>query len=251
MAISWAARKQIIYFLVFVIVIFDAAFFIWLRVNQPTCFDNKQNQGEEEIDCGGPCSKKCLGQVKDLIVLWSRFFETSNGKYDVASLVKNPNLFLALPSVEYTFKIYDKDNILITERKGEVFINPGETFPIFDTNIDVGLRIPSKVFIEFDDNLDWQRVEKTGSALVVSRKEFFNTPPFSRLSVTVENKAVFDAENIDVAAIFYDKDNNTTGASITKIDVIPGDSSQKAVFTWPNVFSEEPFSIEIFFRTGL
>jgi len=251
MAISWTARKQITYFLIFAIVVFVAVYFIWKGATKPTCFDNKQNQSEEGIDCGGPCPKKCLGDVKELIVLWSKFFETSKGKYDIAALVKNPNLFLSISSLKYKFKIYDKDNILIAVKEGETFITPGETFPIFETNVGVGLRTPGQAFIEFEKSPQWERTEKEKSPLVVSKKQFFNNPPFPRLIITLENKSISVVNNISVAAMLYDKDKNAQGVSLTKIDSLAGESSQEVVFTWPRLFDEEPSSIEIFFRTGL
>ena len=250
MAIPWTAKRQITYFLIFVIIIFAAAYFIWKGVSKPTCFDGRRNQSEEGIDCGGPCLKKCLGEVKELIVLWSRFFETSKGKYDVAVLVKNPNLFLSISSLKYQFKIYDKDNILIAVKEGETFITPGETFPIFETNVDVGLRTPGQVFIEFEKSPQWERNEKEKPSLVVSKKQFFNEPPFPRLAVTLENKSVLPVYNIFIAAILYDKDKNVQGVSVTKIDAISGESSEEIVFTWPQIFSEE-LSPDILFRTSL
>ena len=41
-----------------------AALFIQSCVKQQdTCYDNKQNNGEEGIDCGGPCKYSCSGVV--------------------------------------------------------------------------------------------------------------------------------------------------------------------------------------------
>src|SRR3989344_6654280 len=34
----------------------------------PTCFDGRQNQEEEKIDCGGPCTPCVLKDLKQLIV---------------------------------------------------------------------------------------------------------------------------------------------------------------------------------------
>lgn len=250
MAIPWTVKRQITYFLVFVVIIFTAAYFIWKGVTKPTCSDGRRNQGEEGIDCGGPCQEKCLGEVKELYIDWTKIFEISKGKYDVAALIKNNNLFLALPSLKYQFKFYDKNNILIGIKEGETFITPGEIFPIFETGVDVGSRIPSRVFIEFENNPGWQRVEKEKPSLVVSKKQFFNEPPFPRLAVTLENKSVVPVYNIFIAAILYDKDKNVQGVSVTKIDAISGESSEEIVFTWPQIFSEE-LSPDILFKTGL
>lgn len=251
MAIPWTVKRQITYFLVFVVIIFTAAYFIWKGVTKPTCSDGRRNQGEEGIDCGGPCQEKCLGEVKELYTDWTKIFEISKGKYDVAALIKNNNLFLALPSLKYQFKFYDKNNILIGIKEGETFITPGEIFPIFETGIDVGSRIPSRVFIEFENNPGWQRIEKEKPSLVVSKKQFFNELPFPRLIITLENKSISVVNNISVAAVLYDEDKNAKGVSLTTVDSIVGESSQEVVFTWPQLFDKEPSSTEIFFKTGL
>jgi len=251
MAISWTAKRQITYFLIFAIIVLGAVYFVWKGATKPTCFDNKQNQGEEDVDCGGPCAKKCLGEVQNLIVLWSRFFETSKGKYDVAALVKNPNLFLSISSLKYKFEIRDKDNFLITGKEGKTFITPGETFPIFGTNIDAGSRTVGRAFIELEKNPQWERIEKEKPPLIVSRKQFSNEPPFPRLIITLENKSVYAVNNISAAAVLYDNDKNAKGVSLTTIDSIAGKSSQEVVFTWPRLFGEEPSSTEIFLKTSL
>ena len=253
MASAWAARKQVTYFVLLVIVVLVAGFFIWRSVvSRPTCSDGIENQGEEGIDCGGPCPNKCLGQVEDLIVLWTRFFETAPGKYDLVALVKNPNLSLDIPSLKYYFEIRDKNNILIaTTTEEQTFINPGETFPIFEANVAFASSTPGKIFIKLEKNPNWERNGKQKPPLVVSREQFFNTPPFPRLEVTMENKSVSDVTDISLAAVLYDKDQNAVGASLTAVDKISANSSAEAVFTWPSPFPQEPSSTEIFFRTSL
>jgi hypothetical protein len=251
MASFWAVKRQVSYFLIFVIVVLAGLYFVWRSVTSPTCFDNKQNQNEEGIDCGGPCSKKCLGEIKEMVVLWSKFFKMPNGKYEVVALVKNPNIILGLRSLKYQFKFYEKNNVKIGSKDGQTFFNPGETFPIIETDIDLGVHAPVSAFITLEENPKWERIDKNRPPLTVSQKQFFNGQPFPRLSAVLENKSLSSISDIDVAAVLYNKDNNAQGVSYTKIDEIKGESSEEAVFTWPQPFAEEPFSIEIFFRTSL
>ena len=148
MAISWAAKKQLTFFLVFLIII-GAAVGFWLKIATPSCTDGKQNQGEKGADCGGPCAKECLGEIKDLAVLWSKPLKVAGSNYDAVALVENRNLFLSAKSVKYQFKFYDDRNILIASRQREIFINPNQKFAVFENSIDVGARKPTKVFLEF------------------------------------------------------------------------------------------------------
>lgn len=251
MTSNWAAKRQLILFLIFFAFAAGVIFLIYLKLTAPTCADGRQNQSEEGTDCGGQCEKECLGEIKNLNVVWSKGFEISKGKYDAVALVENLNLYLAVSKIKYQLKVYDKDNILIGIRGGETFINPGETFPIFETNINVGERIPEKFFIEFENALNWTIVRKEKPSLVVSSKKFSNTLPFPRLDLTVENKSIFTVENVSAVAILYDKDKNAKAASATKIDKISASDSKNISFTWPQVFMEESFASEAFFRTNL
>lgn len=251
MAISWTVKKQLTFFALFLLAISLVIVIVLTKLATPTCFDNKQNQGEEGVDCGGPCKNQCLGEVKEILVLWTKFFEISQGKYDTIALIENPNLFLGLSFVKYWFKLYDKDNVLIAIRDGETFINPGETFPIFETNIDTGQRVLSRAFIEIEKNLNWERTGKEKPQLVVSKKQFSSQPPFPRLNAAINNKSIFSVDNIFAVAILYDKDKNAMAVSATKIDNLQGGASRDISFTWSQPFSEEPSSIEIFLRTSL
>lgn len=250
MLIPWTVKRRSVYLAVFLLVIFIIIGFIWLRIIKPTCVDNRQNQGEEGIDCGGPCESKCLGDIQELIVAWARILEVSSGEYEAVAMLQNPNLYLALPDFKYRFKVYDKNNVLISVKEGETFINPGETFPIFEIGFDAGERAPSKVFIEFDKDLRWERIEKEKIPLIVSKKQFSNEP-FPRLSAVVENKVIDDAKDIYAVAILYDENKNAIGASATILDLVRGGSSEEIVFTWQHLFNQEPFSSEIFFRTEI
>ena len=170
MAISWAAKKQLTFFLVFLIIIIGAAVGFWLKIAAPSCTDGKQNQGEKGVDCGGPCAKECLGEIKDLAVLWSKPLKVSGSNYDAVALAENRNLFLSAKSVRYQFKFYDDRNILIASREGEIFVNPGQKFALFENSIDVGAREPAKVFLEFQKNINWEIYKGENLGLIVVKR---------------------------------------------------------------------------------
>lgn len=250
MAISWTAKKQLFVFFIVCAVIIIAVLLFLLSLGNPTCFDGRRNQGEKGIDCGGPC-EPCVGEVKNLIIHWSKIFKLKNGNYEAAALIDNPNLFAGLPSLKYKFHIYDEKNVLIAIKSGKTFINPDERFLIFETSIEVGERIPKHAFLEFEGRPEWKRIEKEKPQIVVSKKQFFNSEPFPKLIIGINNKSLFSAENIFLAAVLYGKDQNAKAVSVSKIDYIGGGSSKEAVFTWPEVFLEEPASSEIFIRVSL
>ncbi|RJQ31319.1 hypothetical protein C4572_02725 [Candidatus Parcubacteria bacterium] len=245
MSISWSAKRQLTY-LMFVIVIFLAAtFFFWSRFTAPTCSDGKQNQQEKGTDCGGPCSKECLGDVRDPVVIWSKPLKVRGNKYDAVALVENRNLFLSAKSASYQFKFYDERNILIASREGKTFINPGQKFAVFEAGIDAGTRIPAKAFLEFEKGVKWEIYKGEKQSLVVTRKEYQDEPSPS-LTGLAENKALVTANGVNAVAIIYDAEGNAIAASATKAGDIKGGQAAEIFFTWPEEFEEEYGSDEVF-----
>ncbi len=226
-----------IFFIVLGAIVFIAGFFIYRALPAPTCIDQKQNQGEEDIDCGGPC-KPCIRQPKDIVKIWSRIFEIKEGVYDAVALVENPNLFYVMPLFKYTFQLYDSRNVLVGIKEGQGFLGPQDKFIILEPAINVGGRKPTRVEIEIEPLSDWQYLSKKKPALIVSDKRFFNTP-FPLLEVDISNQSVFPISNIQIAAVLDDEKGNTVGASVTELDTIAGESKRTVTFTWPKPFLEE------------
>ncbi len=249
--IPWRTRRQLLYLSIFALIILALiAGLIWYFWPQPTCFDEKQNQGEKNIDCGGPCAAPCIGEIRDLSVSWARFFKSREGFYDVAAFVDNPNLYAGLPVLKYRFTLEDANHVIITFKESETFINPGEKQIIFESNIPTGSRIPRYAYINFEAQQNWKYIKTEKSFLSVVRKYFTNFP-FPQLSAEIRNDSVFDIKNVFVSAVLYDDQENVIGVSSTKIDLIPAASVQLAYFTWPLPFDKEPATIGIFVTTNL
>lgn len=244
MPISWSAKKQITYFLFFILVLLGFASLVWLKASAPTCFDDRKNQGEKGIDCGGPCSQECLGVVKDLNILWSKPVEVSMGKYDAVAIVENPNLILSAKSVRYQIKLYDERNILIASREGQTFISPGPKFAVFEANINTGNRVPARAYLEFEKNIKWELYKGGLPNLIITKKDYADSPRAS-ISAIISNKSLEDVNNVVATAIVYDEKNDAIAASATKIGFIKGGSETEMFFSWPDSFGDRRASDEI------
>src|SRR4051812_16297533 len=115
----WATQRKLTYisiliaFLLIVIAL-PSYYFIY---QPPSCSDGKQNQSEQGVDCGGPCTVLCPALALDPVVYWARFFPSTPGNYSVASYIENPNLGSYALNVPYTFRGYDSEGVQILERK--------------------------------------------------------------------------------------------------------------------------------------
>ncbi|MCK4386938.1 MAG: hypothetical protein KAV41_02560 [Candidatus Pacebacteria bacterium] len=244
---SWSSRKKAKYkrALVFVAVVILAAFSFLIFYNPSTCQDGKQNQGEEGIDCGGPCALVCGFKIVDPITHWSRPLKTLDGVYSVVALVENLNVSAEALAVPYVFKLYDEKGLLINERRGKTFIPSNKIFPIFEGSIRVGNRIPQRVTFEFTKKPKWVKAIVSESKIFVKNINFLEKNGLPRISAIIENTSVGDIKNIKLIVLALDGDNNLINSSKTVLDLIKKNSSEKAIWTWPLPFEKKVFKIDI------
>lgn len=118
-------KKQIIIALVFLGLFSLIGGTIYLtHRSTPTCFDNRRNQGEEDIDCGGPCISCDLKYNPPLSLAGAPVF-LINQKSQVDILFKITNLSQEWGVKDFSYKI-----ILIgSNGEKQEFIKSGFIFP--------------------------------------------------------------------------------------------------------------------------
>lgn len=245
---SWASRRRATYlsgiFLFFAVVVGGPLAYHFLTI-PPTCHDGIQNQGETAIDEGGPCLMLDPSTLQPEAVLWSRSFKVRDGTYTGVAVIDNPNQDAGVPSVSYTFSLYDSNNILIAERAGSTYIMPGALTPVLEPRIDTGNRIVAHTSFEFTSSLPWERMSNAAQALTVSQNELSDTVTSPRLSAEANNVSVSDVISPIFVAIIYDASGNAFAASETQVDRIDAGSSTPITFTWPDAFSSQPAQLQI------
>lgn len=249
MSINWSANRQLkfgsIFILAVLIILGVPTYFIFFN-KTPTCFDGKKNQNELDVDCGGICQRACMQEViAEPIVLWSRAFKVSEGKYNLVAYVQNANVQYIADPAEYSFKVYDKDNVLIGLREGKVGVPPVKSYPIFEQTFDAGERIPTKVLFQFNSKLNWKKYEAMSPEIKVSEPTVTGTTTNPRIDAKIINTTLNRFDNIEVVSIVYGANDNAIAASRTFVKVLGSRSQEPVVFTWPNTWPEAPTKIEI------
>lgn len=247
--LSWSSKRKLIIasvFAILVILVFGIPTYLHFANKPMTCSDGLQNQGENGIDCGGPCSKICAADSKQPIVYYTRIFKVSDGKYNVFALVENTNQGVFSPEAEYSFKLYDKDNVLLVEKIGKTVIPPGRVFPIFEYALDTGTRIPQSVSFAISNNINWQRGVFPEANLSVNNKGFSATGTAPSLEAEIINNEVHQVKDIKAFGLVYDSNENVIAASQTYIDNIPSQGKKQIFFVWTTPFSDIPNKTQIF-----
>lgn len=250
MALSWSGKRQVLYFLLVLGVIFAFLLIIlWPQLNkEPTCFDGKQNGDEFGIDCGGSCQKVCTESALNLVTLWTRHLEVTPGKYNLMAMIQNQNREAGIPEIAYTFEVYDENNIYIGKIDGTTFINSNDQIVIFEPGFDAGTRTPFYVLFKFTTFPSWINVPRSErNALALSTEDKVLTDPFDspKLTAVVSNNTLKEMKDLDVFAVLYDDEGNVLNASKTFIERLEKNAKSNVVFTWPNPLPVRPARIDI------
>ncbi len=236
---DWATKRQLQYIgfiFLFVLFFFVIPFFIFIY-KAPTCFDGIKNGKETGIDCGGSCRLLCSAEIPEPISRWDpRVFRVTPGVYSVLSYFENPNVAAEVYSAPYSFELYDKDGILVAERKGETFIPRGQIFAIFESNIRTGERVPTRAIFRFTDSLQWIRNTEEIPSVTIVNSPLISEDTSPRLEATVSNNNLDQVRNIDLTAIIFDGAGNAIGASRTFLASLERGQNERVVFTWPLPF---------------
>lgn len=250
---TWSQRRKLIYisgiilFFLIVVVLPLAIHFY----KAPTCFDGKQNQDELGVDCGGVCSLLCPAQYVPLNVLWSRFSKVDEGDYNVLAYIENPNLDATANNLNYVFKLYDKNGVLLRERIGQTFAPTNKIMAVFEADMQTGNKIPARVEFSFTSKAVWFKQDSQKSlvsSLSLSQSVLSRTDSAPRLSAILTNKTANEIKNIEAIAIVYNAEGNTIAFSRTVIDSISGKDSLTINFNWPKPFGEDFARTEIILK---
>jgi len=219
--------KQIIYglfFLIILVLIGGAIFyFIWPKAS---CTDNKLNQDEERVDCGGGCIPCSLKNPESLTISSVEVFDNSNNNTNntvtILGEIKNPNQLLGSPSFFYTVNLFDKVGKNIFSKTRETFIYPGKNRTIIEAKINIPSSDVDRAEIVIDDIDNWQEEEK------------FNGIPEKNIAVDdiaikgniddlyfqgkLINNNSFKINKIIIKAVLYNKNNLREAASFTVLE---------------------------------
>ena len=247
---TWASRRKIQYLLGLFAVMSVVAFIIIypMLTVKPTCQDGKQNGDEKGVDCGGSCRRYCPSEVSDPAVLWSRAFPLVGHNYNLVALIRNQNRSAAIEQVNYEFKIYDTNNLLIGRRSGSTYIPPNKDFAIFESRFDAGESQIKSVSFDFLQPYDWVKKEPSLDSLpirvdnIISGNDNKNTT----LTARINNDSVYDLPSFDVVAILYDVNHNAVNASKTYKEGLVSNTNTSVFFTWSQAFSGTPATSDIF-----
>ncbi len=203
--------KQVVYVASFAAVVIGIVSVILYFVlkQPPSCFDKKLNQGETEVDCGGPCVSCDLRHLKPLQVSGVTLFDSGQGAVSTLVEVRNLNPNYGADHFSYTIDFYDKFSKKIFSYDGESFVYPGRIKKLVDTGIAIGLQDIGRAELTIDtSSLSWRPVIEFIPAKTDIRELDIGIDSATQnvvISGLAINNNAYAVPEINVVAIIYNK----------------------------------------------
>jgi hypothetical protein len=222
-------------YLIIIAIIIVGIYFIVSRPSGPTCSDGVKNQGEEDVDCGGPCPK--CENIEEIKILNKEFIQTVANSYDLVARIKNPNIYLGAEILNYKFSLYDNDNQLIGVRTGKTYILAQETKYIIETRVGSD-KIVFRVDFEIT-GISWKKINDISDLEIkIKNTEYQEFESNSKLVGTIENKTSYDFDMIEIVGILFNENKEIIAVSKTSINTVLMNESRGFEMTWSYVISE-------------
>jgi len=220
--------KQLLYgafYLLAIAVIFLIIYFIFLKP-APTCSDERRNQGETGIDCGGPCPPCELVQLKSLEVVNNsvKVLPARENEISLLAEIVNPNLNFGAQKFSYQFKVIGLFGILRETIDGQSFIYPGEQKYLIEAAVKISSQDVSRVELTIKkEDLVWQSKEELVKPNLSARSvktEIANQE--IKVKGLIKNEDPLLISKVKIIAILYDRQNKVLNTSFTTITDLKG-----------------------------
>lgn len=234
----WATRRRTIILLILLCLFLVLVVLpYWLSHREiPSCTDQKQNQEETGVDCGGPCTRLCKEESTPLAIVWTRVFTIRPGVYDVVAQLENKNFSAGMPRLFYTARLFDENGEILAEKRGETFVEPGQRFFIFAGGLLTGDKIAARGELTIDREDYWIRTGAGSVPFSITDEVLIGTDRAPKLTALLHSNSPETLRDIEIVAVVYDSDGKPIGASATKVEKLDRGGTQPLVFTWPNPF---------------
>ncbi len=222
--------KQILYG-TFYLAIFAGIFWLWYANSlrpAPTCADQRRNQGETEIDCGGPCAPCELRGLKQVTAENVRFMKLGNDAAVVARFVNPNEAYRARVTYEVRFT---SSGIQTHETTGALVVYPGIPAHLYTLRHDAGGDTSASVFVL---STEWEAHDPLSlpHVTVKEAETAIGSDGSAVVTGSVENRGLFPLRNIEIIAILKTENEFPVFASRTE-ENIPAGAVRSFTVTFP------------------
>ena len=247
---SWAGRRRLVILIIVgaIVVAFLSILFISTLYKAPSCSDGIQNQGEEGIDCGGPCSNLCYDQEEQPTVLFTKAVNNGQGRLDAIAEVENPNSGAGAKDVSYTITFYNANQTEVGGANGTLDLPPNATVPVFIPGVATDNEAVAGAFLTIaTSSIQWFSMPLAEAPLapVVLTPQLGGSSSAPRIQAVLTNNSITPLTNVQAVVFVHDSTGDIIAASATVVPTVPAQGTATALFTWNAPFSGVPALIEV------
>lgn len=235
-------KRLAIIFVYLLILSSVAAGLYFLFRTPPTCTDGKRNQGEEGVDCGGPCSKcEKIPEIENIQVLTKSLVPSGRGKYDILAKIKNPNASFGVAKLDFSFDFFNADGTISKKISDSTFLLPAETKYVMAFNVELPER--PKSFSFRIESFRWQRfVEFQEPDIAVFGKELdlsADEGSAVTLKAKIQNRSNFDFKKIATKAVLRNLKGLPVATNRTDNNDIRANEEREVIFNWNTALPDD------------
>ena len=246
MTLTWADKRRfyVIGGAVLIGMALLTVFVISIIYEAPSCLDQKLNQDETGIDCGGSCAYLCAHEVQEPRVTFARTIENGSGRTDVIAYIENRNQNAEAKDARYTVEVFDEAGTLLGTKEGMIDLPARSTVSLFVPGIYQGLGAAPRAFVSFADDTKWRNARGGENAITVTQADLVlgDKPRVNAVLSNISPTAIY---NKTVIATVFDQEGVAIAASQTVVREISGQGTATAVFTWNQPFQRTAARVEV------
>ncbi len=235
---EYRTAKQLVYGGIYLAVFLWIAFWFYFLIVKPapSCFDKKQNQNEEGVDCGGVCARFCvpenLGPVS--VVDEISIFYPIPDKATVLTRIKNPNASHGA-SVSYLITLYNSQDQPIMSVPQEAILYPSQVRYVIVPSVDLSeISSPiARAQLHFQ-KIDWQPAELFHQPQVTVRdQEVSREGNFVQVKGNITNDDLVDVPEATAVAVFFNQFRIPIGAAKTDLSQLGSGETREFTIVHP------------------
>lgn len=249
-AMNWAEQRRIVVVSVVagvLLLVLGIALTAKLYV-PPSCVDNKQNQDETGVDCGGSCPYLCSQAQVAPVTLFSTVLATRSGRIDLAAAIENKNTTAGAKNVPFTVTLYAQDGQLVGTKQGAIDLPPRTIVPVFLPGIVAPETGAVRAFLEIAPLAPrWVAYAKDPRKVPsIAVRPVSGTVAAPRVEAVLTNASLTSLERIPVIAFVRDAaTGNVIAASSTIIPSLAAQTSATALFVWNEAFTAPAVQVQV------
>lgn len=243
-------KKRTVIVLVYLLILILVGFSIYLIGRTPaSCADKKQNQGEQGVDCGGPCAV-CKAEIdlENLVVAEKVVVSGGNDTYDVVAKISNKNESKGAKFFKYTFTLRSSDGTVIGKREGNTFILPADSRYVAELGIQTQDKIPAVIVEVSIDDAQWSELPSVDKPQIsVYGKKF--GPASSGIGNEAfgifRNESRYDLAKIFTTVVLRDSYGRIIGVSKNENSAVRAGEEREFHLVWPYELGGDVQSIDV------